>query len=438
MDDHQGSDQPACPTAAPGLSSECSEHIRPVAKDEAAPLMSPPQSGAQKRPVEASRKKTLGRKKAAGRKKQPACTVIDGLPVVPVGRWEHIITRKGKVLKELSGYEYAPELEQQSGLASEVFGPTTLPLDVSSMSPFKTVELIARKWGTEDFDVRDQSVWTSAIKRMLNKVERLDLTVDPPADVADVLRLFRDICVENVDHPFRSPDWEPDSDKPVLELLQNGPDSVLVNGQVVAPNVKFSPIKVAEAFSLEMLADAPGVSKALALASNALPSTARRPGSRDEIEVASQEIVPDLSATMPVIAKLGRNVGRSAGDVFFPVLRRMLTDLDNGGTTPEVLAEESKKDLAQRYGGGPEVNKKARATVWVVRAMRSDLANERTTTEALSRMASNELYDRYEGLLERKQFGLAWDIFGKARRVVLEDEQRIAEAHSRQLPVIDK
>jgi hypothetical protein len=133
------------------------------------------------------------------------------------------------------------------------------------------------------------------------------------------------------------------------------------------------------------------------------------------VPTPEQETAPNMPAaiSLPVVAQLGKRVGRSASDVFYPIVRAMLADLANSKTTPEVLAEETKNDLSKTYRGGSEVCNKARATVWVVRAMQADLDSATLTTEVLKKISDKDLQDRYIGFLNNKKFGTGWDILGK-------------------------
>lgn len=336
----------------------------------------------------------------------------DGLKLRAIEAWWN--GRPEEVDNKFQAYEAV--LGELEGLASDVLGLPTRPQDASGMSLFKTVYWIASKGGTEDFDVSNQSVWTAAIATMLNKSELLDLTCEPLSDVERVRHSLRSVRAEDVEHPFAGTAYPPEDDAPALELRMNSPDLVLVNGQIVASNLQFSPLKVAEVFAFKAIE--PGASRP----SSAPTSVAPNPPATNDKPVAVAGV--PSAVEMPVIARLGKRVGRGAGDVFNPIVRAMLAHLAKGETTPEVLAEDTKAMLRKTYNGGDEVCHKARATVWVVRAMKADLATAALTIDALSKMAGSELENRYREFLSNDGFGKAWDIFGKARLIVLEDERQ--------------
>jgi hypothetical protein len=142
-----------------------------------------------------------------------------------------------------------------------------------------------------------------------------------------------------------------------------------------------------------------------------------------QAESAAAQAAVAVPASLPIAAFVQKKVGRPSVEVFDPIVRAMLADLATGTTTEDILAEDTQDFLRKTYKGGREVCNKARATVWVVLAMKADLANGALTIESLKEMTYRGLDERYTRSLNQAKFGKDWNIFGKARKIALEDCQ---------------
>jgi hypothetical protein len=163
--------------------------------------------------------------------------------------------------------------------------------------------------------------------------------------------------------------------------------------------------------------------------------------SNDTVSITSMPapaLTKERSAfAVPAAALATKRAGRHF-ELFESIVRTMLADIASGKITPEALAAEKGEVLQATYRGGREVCNKARAAVWVVQAMQADLENETLTYHALMEMTDHDLDGRYIHFLNQKKFGRDWDIFGKSRKIVCQDQPPSAGSGSRQKATIDK